>query len=572
MGIPFDELPRLAQSGLRHSWDVWGPGDNLGTLNRLTPQVVAAAASCVRTGERIGLSLPLEEPAPPLFGRKAMSHVVVSMGGDVGWDDWVDGFYLQSSSQWDSLRHVKGPDGFYGGWQGDPSRDPGPLGIHHWAGPGIIGRGVLIDLAGLAAGGVGGGYDPFTTRRFTPGDIEGALAAQGARLRPGDILCVRTGWTDKYLALDAAGKEAMAAGLTGPMGHPCAGLSGGEEMSRFLWDSGAAAVAADNPAVEAVPMDLASGSLHARLIPSLGFAIGELFDFAALAAACHADGRYDFLFASVPLNVAGGVGSPANAVAVRLRDARYRSALPRPGGQDGQVQRHEGVLKLRELLGAVGADPAPHQLGRRPGEGDVRVVGHERPLGMLLQGPVVPLAVDLGEPVHRGLEPVDGRRARGRHVDVEDARERGLLGEELQERVAPGPQHVLGGRVVRHRASRRQDLVDEQLPAGAGRVEEAVILALVVRVERDAGHARPADDVGDGHVAVPVLGDRRDDGTLQSLPLGSAYLQGGQAAAAPGQSGPTLVSPGKTAFCGPLRAFGHGSIVSGKSQKYSIVL
>jgi hypothetical protein len=64
-------------------------------------------------------------------------------------------------------------------------------------------------------------------------------------------------------------------------------------------------------------MDPAIGSLHQRLIPSLGFAIGELFSFAALAAACHADGRYDFLFTSVPLNVTGGVGSPANAVAVR---------------------------------------------------------------------------------------------------------------------------------------------------------------------------------------------------------------------------------------------------------------
>jgi hypothetical protein len=320
VSTPFDELPRLPGSGLRHSWQVWGQEDSLGTLNRLTPQVVASAASCVRTGERIGLSLPLEQPAPPFFGRKAMSHVVYPMGGGIGWDDWLDGFYLQSSSQWDSLRHVKGPDGFYGGWRGDPAEDPGPLGIQHWAGPGIIGRGVLIDLAEFATGGgeiQHDGYDPFSARRFTPDDIEVALAVQGAVLRPGDILCVRTGWIDRYLALDAAAREALAAELTDPMGYHCAGLAGSEEMSRFLWDSGAAAIAADNPAVETVPVDPAIGSLHLRLIPALGFAIGELFDFSALAAACHADGRYDFLFASVPLNVTGGVGSPANAVAVR---------------------------------------------------------------------------------------------------------------------------------------------------------------------------------------------------------------------------------------------------------------
>jgi hypothetical protein len=87
-------------------------------------------------------------------------------------------------------------------------------------------------------------------------------------------------------------------------------------MSRFLWDSGVAALPSDNPAVEVVPADPATGSLHGRLIPPLGFAIGELFDFGPLARACRLQGRYEFLFTSVPLNVTGAVGSPANAVAI----------------------------------------------------------------------------------------------------------------------------------------------------------------------------------------------------------------------------------------------------------------
>jgi hypothetical protein len=99
-------------------------------------------------------------------------------------------------------------------------------------------------------------------------------------------------------------------------GFSSAGLAGSEEMSRFLWDSGVAALPCDNPSVEVVPADPADGSLHRRLIPHLGFAIGELFDFAGLARACRRAGRYEFLFTSVPLNVAGAVGSPANAVAI----------------------------------------------------------------------------------------------------------------------------------------------------------------------------------------------------------------------------------------------------------------
>ena len=72
----------------------------------------------------------------------------------------------------------------------------------------------------------------------------------------------------------------------------------------------------NNPAVEVVPADRSDGFLHGRLIPGLGMAIGELFSSGDLAAACAREGRYEFMFVSVPLNVTGAVGSPANAVAV----------------------------------------------------------------------------------------------------------------------------------------------------------------------------------------------------------------------------------------------------------------
>jgi kynurenine formamidase len=317
---PFDSLPRLPANGVRHAWDVWGRSDNLGTLNRLTgPAVAAAAAGCVRTGERIGVSLPLGLPDPPFFGRKGFRHHFEPMG-PAAWDDWVDGFYLQCSSQWDGLRHIGSADGWYGGWRGQPSDDLAPLGIHHWAEPGIVGRGVLVDLASRApevANGVSdAAYDPFTRVPIRPGDLSAALREQGVSLRGGDILCVRTGWTDKYLTMDAAGRTELADGMKEVTGYASAGLAGSEEMARFLWDSGVAAVACDNPAVEVVPSDPSDGFLHGRLITGLGMAIGELFSFGPLAAACRREGRHEFLFVAVPLNVTGAVGSPANAVAV----------------------------------------------------------------------------------------------------------------------------------------------------------------------------------------------------------------------------------------------------------------
>jgi hypothetical protein len=127
---------------------------------------------------------------------------------------------------------------------------------------------------------------------------------------------VRTGWTDKYLTLDPAERRELADGMQEVTGYAAAGLAGSEAMARFLWDSGVAAVACDNPAVEVVPSDPSDGFLHGRLIAGLGMAIGELFSFGALAAACARERRHEFLFVSVPLNVTGAIGSPGNAVAV----------------------------------------------------------------------------------------------------------------------------------------------------------------------------------------------------------------------------------------------------------------
>jgi len=77
------------------------------------------------------------------------------------------------------------------------------------------------------------------------------------------------------------------------------------------------AVAADNPTLEVAPGDPQVGSLHRRLIPLLGFVVGELLDFERLAPRCGSERRWDFMFVAMPLNLPGGVGSPANAMAIR---------------------------------------------------------------------------------------------------------------------------------------------------------------------------------------------------------------------------------------------------------------
>jgi hypothetical protein len=45
--------------------------------------------------------------------------------------------------------------------------------------------------------------------------------------------------------------------------------------------------------------------------------LGELWDLDELASECASDGVYEFMLVSVPLYIPGGVGSPANAYAIR---------------------------------------------------------------------------------------------------------------------------------------------------------------------------------------------------------------------------------------------------------------
>ena len=57
--------------------------------------------------------------------------------------------------------------------------------------------------------------------------------------------------------------------------------------------------------------------VHLALLPLLGLPIGELWDLDALAADCAADGVYELLFTSAPLNMQSGVASPPNALAIK---------------------------------------------------------------------------------------------------------------------------------------------------------------------------------------------------------------------------------------------------------------
>lgn len=308
----YDELPKIADLGVAYSWDVYGPNDEYGTLNNLDDETVLAALTQAKTGERIGLTLPLDALTPPLYGRQAVKHTLILESRNI-WDDKLDDFYPQASSQWDGFRHVRCREyGFYGGVTQDPTEIGDRLGIQSWAKTGITGRGVLLDVARYLSS-IETDYDPFIERAITPELLQQVATAQSVEIKRGDILCIRFGFTKRYLALSAHEKQAYSE-IVDSLSN--AGLAADESMARTLWNWHIAAIACDNPGAEVAPGDANVGSLHRRILPGLGLVVGELFNFEELSVRCADLNRWDFLFTSVPTNIPGGVGSPANALAI----------------------------------------------------------------------------------------------------------------------------------------------------------------------------------------------------------------------------------------------------------------
>ena len=304
----YRELEKI-ENGRRSAWGVFGSEDDLGTANFLSPAAVTAAAREIRTGERVNLSLPLDLPTPPFFGRTPLRHEIFRHS-ELVLDDVMDNFFPQASSQWDGLRHRKDPDaGFYNGVSEEEAGAGGSrLGVENWAQQGIVGRGVLLDLPRF--GGIDD-YDPFVPHRIDVRMINRVLDAERVVLSDGDILLVRTGYMGAYLAAPIGDRGLLRDKVSS------AGLDAAEEMAEFLWDNRIAAAAGDNPGLEALPRNPELPDLHSRLIPMLGFVIGEFWALDALAEASARDGRYTCFLTSVPLNLPGGVGTPANAIALR---------------------------------------------------------------------------------------------------------------------------------------------------------------------------------------------------------------------------------------------------------------
>src|SRR5579871_265449 len=300
---PFSSLPLDPSGPPGNAWGLYGPLDELGSLNLLTPSTVVAAAKEIQIGERIALDWKLNNPSPPFFNREALNVKFYQKGERMVNDD-VLYFNTQCGSQWDGFRHYAYQQRrrYYGGRTQEQLASSNSLGINVWVeNGGIVGRGILIDYASYCEK-HGKMIEPLKTGAISVKELK--AVAEESKISPkiGDILFVRTGFTRAYAALSEMEAQALTE-RESPSDF--LGVEPSKETMQWIWESGFAAVASDSPTFEQGPLVgphnapggiwkgesweqemQCGGLLHQWLLAGWGTPIGEMFDLEALSKKC----------------------------------------------------------------------------------------------------------------------------------------------------------------------------------------------------------------------------------------------------------------------------------------------
>ena len=282
----------------------------------------------------MSLNWPIGAIKTPGFGRKGLVHKVTSFVDTPlaahGYDDEVE-FNTQCSSQWDSLCHFhhQASQSGYNGVQtsiealtqnfGNEDKEQKLPTLNHWhARGGLVARGVFIDYK-LYADENGIKFNPFDAHKITVDDIEKIAKKQGVEFKVGDVIIIRSGFTEALEGQTGEKQDEMLGT------HRTCGVTGTPDTAKWFWNKHFSAVAGDMIAFEHIPPinhetqkeDTVAGLvLHQYFLGLFGMSIGELWDLKQLSETCKKLWRYSFLLTSVPLNVPGGIGSPPNALAV----------------------------------------------------------------------------------------------------------------------------------------------------------------------------------------------------------------------------------------------------------------
>jgi kynurenine formamidase len=280
----------------------WGPADERGSGNLMSPKSVLRAAGLIHAGTVYELGRVLS-PSMPVFGTRKFDlltkRTVMNAGanGRGSNEEIVYGEMGQIGTQFDTFSHQTIGSSLYNCFKLDEisSRNGfSKLGVEKVGL--LMTRAVLIDVAAAR------GVDALAANHeITPADLEAALKRQNTTLEPGDAVLIHTGW-GRLWDKDSAQYTRSSPGI---------GVAAAEWLAR----QNPMLVGADNASVEISPNPDPNVSLpiHQIMLVVNGIHLLENLKLEQLAA----DRVYESAFILQPLKMQGATGSTVAPVAIR---------------------------------------------------------------------------------------------------------------------------------------------------------------------------------------------------------------------------------------------------------------
>ena len=302
----------------------FGPDDQVGATNRITPAVTKAAAAEIQTGAVFSMAYDLLDGVP-LFGTRFTKTMLTSFalvpGAEYGKNklSYMEDTYLSQShvgTHIDGMGHIGIQDCYYNQTpMGKFVTQNGikKLGLEHLKS--FATRGVVLDMvkvfqeanklktnAACRTPCLDGGTV------ITPADIQAALKMYNVTLREGDAVFIHTGWGDLFNQFPAqnANYNKAEAGI-------------GKAAAQWLADQKVVLVGADNWAVEVIPSEDAQEAfpVHALLLTDNGIHIIENVRTDLIAAEAASNKRATFFLSMTVPKAAGTTGTFVNIEAIR---------------------------------------------------------------------------------------------------------------------------------------------------------------------------------------------------------------------------------------------------------------
>ncbi len=281
----------------------YGPDDQAGASNLMTPAKVMEAMALMKTGTVLSIGRTYES-SMPLFGARVFGLRGTGglAGGPLGQNEviWMDDFLAteigQVGTQFDGLAHIGIGGQFYNG-----ATVPEVAGSYGVKKLGIeqvkpfFTRGIVLDIAAVRGGPMNAGEE------ISVADLRAAMERQGVgEPGEGDVVLIHTGW----------GRHWIVDNATYNAGCPGIGL----EAAAYLVERGVAVVGSDTWPIEVIPNpdpNLAF-PVHQEFIAKNGIFIHENIATERLIEA----GVSEFAYIFSPMPIKGATGSAGAPLAV----------------------------------------------------------------------------------------------------------------------------------------------------------------------------------------------------------------------------------------------------------------